>query len=179
MFVKNKMLGLLSALLILTIFYGCGSLIVGTFVISLDIKGGDIVTSADLSKFYVDLTKESEWNDHKDEIKYIDNVGFQLWVTNNGDDAVTGQLFASTDSSFADTTEVRDSAILILDGLILPPGVQTYVDWPSSLTYLREVDKIKKLVEGGKFAVYALTTTLPFDITVDSATVIVTVTAGS
>lgn len=178
MFEKKKMLILLSALLMLSVFYGCEGLIVGTFVISIDIKGGDIVTKDDFTKFYVDLTKESEWNDHKDEIKYIDNVGFQLWVTNNGPMAVTGQLFASTDSSYADTATVRDSATLVLDGLTLPPGA-TYVDWPSSLTYLCEVDKLKNLVKGGKFAVYALTTTLPFTITVDSATVIVTVTAGS
>jgi hypothetical protein len=38
---------------------------------------------------------------------------------------------------------------------------------------------MRKLVEGGKFKVYALTTTLPFDITIDSATVIVTITAGN
>ncbi len=178
MFAKNKILVLLSALLVLSVFCGCEGLIVGTFVISLDIDGGDIVTQDDFSKFYVDLTTESEWNDHKDEIKDIDNVGFQLWVTNSGATAVTGQLFASTDSSYADTAAVRDSATLVLDGLTLPPGA-TYVDWPSSLTYLREVDKLKQLVEGGTFAIYALTTTLPFTITVDSATVIVTVTAGS
>lgn len=128
--------------------------------------------------FYLDLSEDEDWNDHQDKIKSIDNIGFQLWVTNNGASETTGQLFISASgTTYADTAEVRDSATLVLDGLILPPG-PTYVDWPTSLNYLQNISTLKEIVKGGHFHGYALTTTLPFNITVDSARVIVTVTVG-
>ncbi|UCD17448.1 MAG: hypothetical protein JSV44_00630 [Candidatus Zixiibacteriota bacterium] len=176
----RKLVGLLSAIAILLITWGCFDVITGTFVVSYRFGSADVNTyHDDFAMFYVDLTKESEWQKRKDDIKNIDNIGFELWITNNGLDPVTGQLFAALDSSYADTLTVRSDARLVFSGLTLPGGdVQTYVDWPGSLGLLVDVDALKKFAEKGEFAIYALTTTLPFDITVDSATVIITFTAG-
>ena len=175
---KMKLYVLLSALLAIFAISGC-LLLTGTFVIDLKIDRTEVTPGSQFQYFEADLSKEQVWKDHKDDIKYVDNIGFQLWVTNNGSSPVTGELFASNlDTVYTDTAGIRDNAIPIFSGLILPAG-KTYVDWPTSLIYIKNLPSMRKLVEGGKFKVYALTTTLPFDITIDSATVIVTITAGS
>jgi hypothetical protein len=168
---------LLSALLVLYLAGGC-LLITGTYVINFFISNVDVHGSSDLSYFSVDLTQNKTWKDHKDKIKNIDNVGFRLWVTNNGTSVATGELFATTNSTiYTDTTDVRQNATQVFGGLVLPPG-KTYVDWPTSLKYIMNLPTMRIYVEGGTFTVYALTSTLPFNITIDSAEVIVTATAG-
>jgi len=178
MITRMKLYALLSVLMATFVISGC-LILTGTFVIDLKIDRTEVATGSEFRYFDADLSKEQAWNDHKDNIKYVDNVGFQLWVTNNGSSPVTGELFASNlDTVYTDTTGVRENAIPILSGLILPAG-KTYVDWPTSLRYVTNVPSMRRMVEGGKFKVYALTSTLPFNITIDSATVIVTITAGS
>jgi hypothetical protein len=175
---KIKLFVILSALMATFAISGC-LLLTGTFIIDLKVDGTEVNTGSNFQYFEADLSKEQVWKDHKDNIKYIDNIGFQLWVTNNDASPVTGQLFASAlDTIYTDTASVRDNAILILSDLILPAG-KTYVDWPTSLKYIRNLPSMRKIVEGGKFKIYGLITTLPFNITIDSATVVVTITAGS
>lgn len=166
-----------SAILALTLLAGC--LVSGTFVIDLSIDNTDIMTMTEFQYFEVDLTQEEDWDDHKDQIDYIDNLGFQLWVTNNGASDVTGQLYMAEEyaDSIDTAAEVEDEATLVLTGMTLSPG-ENYIDWPTSLGLIQNLDSVKTWVEGGEFVVYALTESLPFNITIDSATVIVTVTAS-
>jgi hypothetical protein len=172
-----KIFGLLSALLAIFIVAGC-SVITGTFVISIKIGTYDIVGEDDFDYFTVDLSEEEDWNKHKDDIKDIDNVGFQLWLDNAGESTVTGEIYASSlDTIYHDRPAVWGNATLIFTGLEIPPG-KSYVDWQTSLLYIRNLPVLKKIVESGKFTGYALTTTMPYNVTLDSATVIITVTAA-
>ncbi len=157
-----------------------GCLVSGTFVIDVDIDDTDVVTTSEFQYFLVDLTDNGDWEDHKDDIKYIDNVGFELWVENNGDAAVTGEFYIARehDAGTDEADEVRDVATRILSGIELAPG-DNYIDWPTSLGHVENLDSLKAITETGTFVIYGLTETLPFDITLDSATVIVTVTAGN
>ncbi len=169
--------GLLSSLLALQIIGGC-LLITGTLVIDLWIDNTEISSQNDFNSFKVNMTKEDTWNKHKDDIKYIDNVGFRLWVTNSGGSNITGELYASTDSTLADTAAVRAGATLVFSGPAFTPGAN-YVDWPTSLKYIHNLPTLRTLLQGGVFTVYGLTTTAPFNMVIDSAEVIVTVTTGS
>jgi hypothetical protein len=177
---KNKILWftLLSALLATILAIGCASLITGTFVIDIWIGHSEINSDhEDFDYYTVDMTSNEDWNNHKDDIKRIENVGFQLWITNDGLSTVSGEMYATADTTiYADTTEVKDNATLIFSGLNLAPG-KTYVDWATSLGYIKNLSTIRSLVQGGKFTVYGMTTTLPYNVTIDSARVIVTLTA--
>jgi hypothetical protein len=147
-------------------------------VIDLWIDNSEISSHTDFNSFKVDMTKEDSWNKHKDDIKNIDNVGFRLWVTNSGGSNISGELYASTDSTLADTAEVRANATLIFAGPAFSPGA-SYIDWPTSLKYVHNLAALRTLLQGGAFTVYGLTATLPFNMVIDSAEVIVTVTVGS
>ncbi len=176
---KMMMSALLFAIPAIFIFSGC-NLVTGTFVIDIAINHSEIVPHGNFEYFAVDLTKEDTWDKHKDNIKNVDNVGFQLWVTNNGTSEVTWEFYADTTKPpHTDIPAIRSHAKQVLAGLSLPPG-KTYVDWPTSLIYLntKELPLFKQWVETGKFDIYALTDVLPYNITIDSAKVIVTVTAG-
>jgi len=175
---KITWFALLSALLAILIVGGC-NLVTGTFVVDINVKNTDIVPHGTFEYFAVDLTTNDTWKNHKDNIKNVDNIGFQLWVTNNGS-AVTWEFYADTTSvSHADTSSIRANGKQILAGLSLAPG-KTYIDWPTSLIYLnsKELPTFKQWVEAGKFDIYALTDKLPYKVTIDSAHVIITVTAG-
>ncbi|SYZ72820.1 hypothetical protein TRIP_C20935 [Candidatus Zixiibacteriota bacterium] len=173
----NLRFGLLSSLLALLLIGGC-LLITGTLVIDLWIEKSEIHGTSDFNSFKVDMSRDGTWNEHRNDMKSIDNVGFRLWITNTGGEDITGELYASTDSTLTDTTEVRDNATLIFGGASFPPG-SSYIDWPTSLKYVHNLPAIRTFLTGGVFTVYGLTTTAPFNMVIDSAEVIVTVTVGS
>jgi len=171
-------------LVVVTIFAGC--LVSGTFVIDLDIDNTDISTESEFQYFIVDLTDNEDWEDHRDKIEFIDNIGFQLWVENNGASNAGVEFYITRDFSvdIDNAQEVRDNAIRVLSGLTLVSD-DNYIDWPTSLGLVENLDSLKSIVltendedTDDGFVIYALTTTLPFEITIDSATVIVTVTAS-
>lgn len=169
----------ISALLALFIIGGC-NLITGTFVIDIDVENTNIIPHDTFEYFAVDLTTNDTWKNHKDNIKNVDNIGFQLWVTNNGTDSVGWEFYADTTTvPHTDIPSIKAHAKQVLAGLTLPPGAK-YIDWPTSLIYLnsKELPTFKQWVETGKFDIYALTNVLPYNVTIDSAKVIITVTAG-
>jgi len=177
---REKLPVVLLAFIGVSILAGCSSFLTATSVIEFRIHGGEINTLNELSYVQVDLTEEDVWKDHKDDIKNIDDVGFELWLTNDTNYSLTGEVYIAPFDSAAYTTaaEAEANASLILQALNMPAGATTYIDWPTSLDHMANVETLKGFAEEGKFTIYALTTTLPFKMTVDSATVIVTVTYG-
>jgi len=157
---------------------GC-IIIAATFVIDYEIDSNDLFTATDFEYFEVDLTDDATWNDHKDEIAYIDNVGFVMSIDNNGAADANGELYIARthNSSITTAAQVKSNTTRILSGLVLPPG-NTVVDWATSLGYVEGVDSLKAIAETGTFVIYATTETLPFDLHIDAAVVIVTVTAS-
>nr|MBN2277568.1 hypothetical protein [candidate division Zixibacteria bacterium] len=179
---KILILSLISTCLVLLVALGCSSLISGTTVIDFHIDGGDISVSGDVYYFQVDLTDEDVWKDHRDQIKNIDNVGFELWLTDtvqiDSSYTLTGELYIAPLETDIYTTieEVEDNTTLIVQNLEVPSGTTTYIDWNASLEHLTNIDSLKYYAEQGTFTVFGITREAPFKIQVDSATVIVTVT---
>jgi hypothetical protein len=177
---KNlKVCGLLSTLLAILIAAGCSSLLTATSVISIPIGPGDIKVKDSVSYFQVDLTGEDVWSKHKDDIKNIDNVGFELWLENLADSRMTGELYIASfdDTDYVSPAQVQAGATRILRDISIDPG-PAYIDWPTSLTLVTNLDTLKSYAEIGQFTVYSITPAYPAFIHIDSANVIVTVTYG-
>ncbi len=176
----NKMKKITAALALIAILSLAGCFIVAvTVVVDYEINSADLFQESDFLYFEVNLTQDDTWNDHKDDIKYIDNVGFIMWAENNGASNASAELYIARTHSDAITTvaDVRDSTTRVLSGLTLEPG-ENYIDWASSLGYIENIDTLRAIVESGQFVIYATTTTLPFEVHIDSAIVVVTGTAG-
>jgi len=179
---KFKYMIMVFSLLAIIIFAGCWEWIAsGTLIFGQKYIDEQIMTTDEFHYFMVDLSDNDTWEEHEDNIKAITGIGFEMWVTNNGEDTATGQIyFASADDDIYTTAaEVQENAVKIFDGWKLAPdGEQTYLNWPMSLAYIESADTLYKTVMTGELTLYALAENLPFELVVDTATVVVTVTVG-
>jgi hypothetical protein len=165
------LLGLLSMLLISACIFS------KTFVIDRRIDNTDITEDSEFLFFSVDLREDEDWEEHQDEIASITSVGFELWADNLGSSDVSGEFFVDEvyNPSITTAADVRDNTTQVLSSMTLVPG-DNYIDWPTSLSYIMNRGTLADHVLDGEFVVYILTETLPFELHVDSATVIVTFT---
>ena len=174
--------GIVGPGVVLLILAGC--LLSGTFVFSyMLVKDKDLVYNEDFYYASVDWTDDEDWEDHQDNIKDIDLVGFELWATNDGEAADTFTVYVADLQSSLDgsstRSEVESGATLVVDDLPVAPSGQTHITYGQSFKYLDNVETLKNLVETGKFKLFAIVTSPTVDVTIDSLRVIVTLTAGT
>jgi hypothetical protein len=172
----KKLVWLLSGLLAALLLTGC--IMVGTFVI--DYEFASDAPFDGLVYYDIDLTEEPDWEDHQDDIKNIDNVGFILRVTNDEDDDLDVQMYIDDiDNPIYDNKDdVEDNTDLILNNVTFAADDVTVIDWPTSLTKIENVGVLKSLVESGEFRIYMTSSQPNVDIVINFGVIIVTVTAG-
>lgn len=171
---------LLSGLLAVFLLTGC--IIVGTFVIDFEVDETDIdALSEGIYHFNVDLTTDEDWEDHKDKIKDIDNVGFVLKVTNGNSSDITIKLYIDDVdlTPYTNSGDIETNTTQVLSDITLsgPSGTSTIIDWPTSLTKVMNIATLKSQAESGEFGIYVISEG-QLDFTIDFAVVAVTVTAG-
>ncbi len=169
--------GIAAALLFLA-----GCLISGQFVTVIEIEKDDFSTEHGFYYYPVDLTEEDIWEEHKDNIKDIEVVGFELWMTNKQPDTVTFNVYVDDidDDSCTSVVEVETNATQVIENLKLKPSGQTHITYGQSFKYLRHVETLKTLVDEGSFHYYGVSNVIADTTTyiIDSARVIITFTAG-
>ena len=177
----KRNLGIVGAVVAVSLLAGC--LLSGTFISVIVIVDEDFTTRTGFYFYDVDLTEEDVWNDHKDEIKDIDLVGFELWITNETGTADTFTVYVADLQSTLDgsstRSEVDSVATLAVNGLPVAPSGQTHITYGQSFKYLSNIGTLKNLVETGKFKLFAFVTSPTADVTIDSLRVIVTLTVGT
>ena len=173
-------LGLIGATLTSLLLVGC--LLSGTFVVSMLFKNFPVAGSSNFYYFDADVTSDDVWTDHKDNIKDIDNVGFELWVTNASGVANTYDCYiapiTSPLSSLSSKSEVVAGATKVLEIPLAATG-QTFVGYADSFSHLTNLETLKSLAESGQFKFFAMSDATPTDFTVDSIRVVITLTAGT
>ncbi len=174
--IKNHV-WLLSGLLGALLLTGC--IVVGTFVIDFEFASDASFTG--LVHYDIDLTEDSDWQDHKDKIKDIDNVGFVLQVTNHEASAVDVKMYIDNvgDPVYDNLTDIQDNADLILDNVTFAADGETTIDWSTSLTKVKNVSILKNFADSGIFRIYIVSSQPSVDVTIDFGVVVVTVTAGN
>ena len=171
----KSLLATISLPLIAVLLTGC--LITGTFITEILFTNIDFVPTENLYREQVDLTEDDTWEEHQDDIKSIDLIGFELWITNSSgsDQTFQGYVNPADEQYYSTAANVQSNATVILDELTLAPG-PNYVSYPQSFTYIKNIETLKTLVESGQLNVYGLVSGGSF--TLDSLRVIVTFTAG-
>ena len=176
-----KTLRLTPVALIALLLTGC--LLTGTFVVTVWYRNVDLTSATGFYYAMIDVTAEPDWEDHKDEIKDVDEVGFELWMTNNTAAANTVDVYAAAGAATLDgsssKTDVQDDATLVLS-LPLKAGVgtETFIGYAKSFSFIHNLAEFKKMAETGKFKFFAMSAATPVDFTIDSVKVVVTFTAG-
>jgi hypothetical protein len=174
---KKSLWGLWGCVLLILLVSSC-FLTSGTWVIIYEVEDADIHPSQSFYKFTVDLTEEDIWKDHKDDIDDIADISFTFKLANTGPDTLTGSVYVSPDSTLGDTTAVKSSATIILDGISVAPGDTLQMTLAHYYDLLQHFDTLKDLVKSGKFTAYAIVPNAPeygkfFDVIV-----VVTISAG-
>ena len=159
-------------LLVVVLVCGCW-LFSGTWVIIYEVEEADIHASQHFYKFTVDLTQESIWQDHKDDLHNIEDIAITFKLINYGDATATGQVYVSDDSTLSDTATVKSSATIILDEISVPPGDSIYVHMVGYYDLLQNFETLRDLVKSGVFTAYAI---VPNTLYIEFRDVVVVVT---
>jgi hypothetical protein len=164
-------------ILLVLSFIGC-SIISKTFTIVIYIEDRIWSTDEQINYDEVSLEDNEDWKEHKDKIKRIDSVEFAVRITNNENTEATGQIYISNDNSLSTPSSIQDSALLVLDGIVIPPGETKVIEREESIGYTRNYEELRDYVKSGFFYVYAIAENIPFNIEVsESLAVIVSFTA--
>jgi hypothetical protein len=141
---------------LLTGLLTAGCLVSGTFVIVEDI---DFDFTADTGQYWypVDLNGNDDWEDHKDDIDFIDALGFSFDINNTTGAACEMNVWfvATTDPVDMDNPPTYGTfppagAVQVITGLIVPVGASS-VSYQESLGHISNLEAFKAIVKTGRF----------------------------
>ncbi len=139
-----------------------GNVMVVEYLDDLSAATGQAITSGD-----VNLEENEDWQDHKEDINGIDDLGFACRITNNSNASASGQLYVSpNDKDYTTEAAIRANGILVLDGIVVPAGQTREIKWQESYDYLKNFEQVKEVVFGEQFHYYFIAAETPFDIDV-------------
>ncbi len=155
-------LGVLALLLTL----GNNCITSGNIVVVLDLP--DLVgqTNTSFNPQSVDLTQNSDWKEHKDQLNSVDDIGFACTIVNHESSVATGQIWIS-DKSYSSPADVRANAVKILDGIAIPAGGTRSIEWKESADFLSNFNEAKTIVYTEQFYLYFMVAETPFSIDVN------------
>lgn len=172
--IARRSLGLviLAAALVLA-----GCIVSGQFVVVID-WGGFVSTDETLNTKKVDLTTNSTWDEHKDDIQNIVDVKFKVEIRNLASDSAKGEVYVSADSLA--TLELVDSlGTRILHGISVAPGATRTIGFEESTSYRENLETLLGLIKDGKFYLYGIAENPEFNIEIKSGSqLLVTFSAG-
>ncbi|MCX6834232.1 MAG: hypothetical protein NTW07_03710 [candidate division Zixibacteria bacterium] len=176
-----KELGIIGLILTGLVITGC--LVSGTFVIVEDV---DFSFTADNGFYWypVDLTTNSDWEDHKDDIDNIDALGFSFKIENTSgvSSTFTVQFAAATGvaNPLDEPTSIPDDVVTVITGLTVAAGATRTVTYAESLGMISNLAALKAIVKSGRFDYYGTSSggsgDFPFEVT--DGKIIVTVSAS-
>ena len=173
---KSKMAYYWWTILILSCLGVTGCLLSGTFVIDLSLNEMAF-TTATFHKQQINLSSNQTYNDHKDQIKDITDIGFALKIENNSALTASGELYLSDESTYTTASQVKSNATLILTGISVPANSTKSINWSESYQYIRNLGALKEQVKSGSFRVYALIDSAPLNLRIYDASLIITFAA--
>ena len=160
-----------------------GCIVSGQFVIVIPFDKTVESSDTDFDWICIDLSDNSTWNDHKDEIQGIVDLKFEARFTNKLSASITGEVWV-TDSAYTTIADVKANGHLFISGIVLEPGQPRNITFSESGAFISNLAEILSVVETGRFYVYGLAADLPFSITIDGiapedfARVMITFSAG-
>jgi hypothetical protein len=166
---KNRF-GLFGLVLIGLMISGC-LLISATFIV---VASFSFTTMDQHYHYSVDVTAESDWQDHKDQIDNIDAVGLEFYFNNTGASPATFNVYIDDYGVVGDSPGL--TATRIINNYTAAPG-KTHVTYAQSLKFLEGLDRLKALAKEGKFEYYGVAS-VGDSLKVDSGKVVITVSAS-
>lgn len=171
--------------LLLAALVGTGCVLVsGEFLIQVemgDVSVDVVDVNSLLDGYFVDLTTNSTWKDHKNDIKSIEDLALVGDVHNSGlsDVTVVVYLRDGNPGPLSQAT-VTSSGIRVWGPLTVAAGATEKVDWnrSSALFGAGKTALLSRIKTGGQFTFYATSTTAPFSFDIKNAVFLVVIGAA-
>lgn len=159
---------------------GC-KIVSGTYVVEETFYPQPLIGN---DKYYYeafDITGNSVWEDHKDDIKDIDNVGFEIWLNNfaaaNNFNCYVAPLASSLTGTSAKSLVINNATNVLVD--VPMPAGQSFIGYAASFSYIANLSTLKSLAESGQFQFWAMADIFTDDFRIDSIRIVITITAGT
>ncbi len=160
--------------LVLTLAAAGCILVSGQFLIDFELDNFSAVSDTTVTKQDVDLNTESDYVDHKSELKSIAEIAVLGKITNNAGSPIGIEVWMTpTLTDLADETAIKATAIKLWGPFKLAagPGTSKTVDWNESATLFNATGKTALLGEvmgDGQFTVYAIGDAGTYEISVEN-----------
>jgi hypothetical protein len=162
-----------------------GCIISGQFVIIFPLNQTINTTDQAMDYLFIDLTSNSTWNDHQDDIQGIVDIKFEARFTNNLGSEATGEIWISAgDQEYTTVEEVRANATAVLRGIAIAANSTREISFTESADFIENLETVLDLAETGTFYIYGIAGDLPFSLTIDGvagqthARLLITFSAG-
>lgn len=169
---SKRILGLLPLSAVLA-----GCLVSGTFVIVEDFT---FTAGTGFYAYPVDLTGNDIYEDHKDDIDFIDEVGLEFTITSTEPTATTFAVYVDdVGSNHGSEAAVIANATKIFE-ITVPGNATTTFEYEDTVNKISNLEILKNLVKSGSFDYYGTSSSNsgdPYDVT--NGKVIITVSASS
>lgn len=170
----NKRAKFTLAVLLALFIAGCIASGTITFKFPLD----DFVSSSSgLEVQEIDLTTNSDYNDHKDEIRSVDQIEVVGWFHNLLQTENQAEIFISDDGTFDDPDTVRTYATRVFVSPSIPGNDSVFISWAEARDHLENVPALRDAVDEGYFWIYGIAENSPYLVRYD-LTLIITITVG-
>ena len=160
---------------------GC-ILVSGQFVVSFNLDSFSTVTQSTVTRQDIDLNTESDYKDHKSDLKSIVDIAVLGKVTNNGANPIGVEVYMTpTSTNLPDEATVKSTAIKLWGPFTLAAGATKTIDWNDSAKLFSKTGKAALLTEvmgDGQFTVYAVGDAGTYDISVDKGVLALTLDFG-
>lgn len=161
---------------------GC-VLVSGQFLIDFDLDNFTTSTDTAVTTQDVDLTTESVYEDHKDDLKGLADIAVLGKITNSGSTDIGVEVWMTADNSviYTTPTEVTTNATKLWGPLNVKAGETKQIGWDESAALFNNTGKALVLNEikgDGKFVVYAIANVGTYTFKVDNGVLALTIDAG-
>lgn len=166
-----------AALMLLSFLMGANCVTSGNVIILQDIPDFDAQTESNITAHEIDLGENEDWQDQREDIISIDDIGFACRIHNNGAAVASGQLYLSVAKEETSVEGIKENAVLLLDGIAVNPGETREIEWGESHGFIKNFNEAKAVVFNKTeiFWVYFIAAETPFNISVNDVVLIMSI----
>ena len=172
---------LIPALVLTFVAAGC-ILVSGQFLVSFDLSSISVTNISTFVKEDIDLSTESDYQDHKDDLKAIADIAVLGKFTNNGVSDVGVEVYMTPDATnLLDVPSIQSTAVKLWGPFNVKAGQTVTVDWNDSAKLFSTAGKATLLNEAkgdGQFTLYAIGNTGTYNISISNGVLAITLDFG-
>jgi hypothetical protein len=160
---------------------GC-ILVSGQFLIDFDLPDFTTSTETAVTREDVDLTTESDYQDHKDELKGLSDVAVLGKITNNGSTAIGVEVWMTAGpTTYLTPGQVTTNGTKLWGPFNLAASASKQVGWDESAKLFPSAGKsllINEIKGDGQFTIYAIANAGTYSFKVDNGVLALVIDFG-